>query len=311
MDKLHVKREYKDTVFRMLFRKKEELLELYNALNETAYDNPEDLKVYTLDNAIYMNVKNDVSFLVDAVLSLYEQQSTVNPNMPLRDLMYVARQMEKYMVDRSVYSSRRVRLPLPRFVVFYNGTKAQPERQVLKLSDAYLKKAADPDLELKVTVININVGYNGALMEKCRTLKEYSIYVDRVRQYAKELPIEEAVRRSVDECIREGILSDFLKSQKAEVIAMSIFEYNEETELKKIREDEYELGWEAGMEAGRKAGAEEGRKAGVEEGIEIGIRALVETCRDLKITKAETIDCVSSRFLLSGEKAAGYVERFW
>lgn len=288
---LAVKRNYKDTVFRMIYRQKKELLELFNGLNGTFYESSQELNVYTLDNAIYMNIKNDVSVLLDSILTLYEQQSTVNPNMPLRDLMYVTRQLEKYIRNKSVYSSKQIKLPAPKFIVFYNGAKEQPERQVLKLSDAYLKKTDDPELELKVTMININPGYNQALKDKCRTLKEYCMYVERVRQHAKRLPVAEAVRLSVDECIQEGILADFLKVQKAEVIAMSIFEYNEEIELKKIREDEYELGWEAGKKS--------------------GIEAMVKTLRSLKLSKEETLCHIGSAFAVSPGEAAAYVEKFW
>lgn len=257
---LKVQREYKDTVFKMVYRGKKELLELYNALNDTSHHNLDDLEVCTLENAIFMNVKNDVSFLLNSILNLYEQQSTVNPNMPLRDLIYVARQFEKYIRDKTIYSSKQIQIPAPRFVVFYNGTIDQPEKQTLKLSDAYKTEASDPDLELKVTMLNINLGHNKELMDKCRTLKEYAIYVDRVRTHSKEMAIEDAVRLSVDECIQEGVLADFLSAQRAEVIAMSIFEYNEEIELKKIREDEYSMGREEGKEEGREEGRKEGRE---------------------------------------------------
>ena len=227
-EELHVVRNQKDTVFRMLFREKKELLELYNALNDSAYNSPEDLTICTLENAIYMNFKNDISFLLDSEMNLYEHQGSYNPNMPLRDLVYIAKQLEKYTRDETIYSSTLVKIPVPRFVVFYNGTDGQPERQILWLSDAFEKETAEPELELKVLMLNINFGHNQELMDKCQTLKEYSQYVDRVRKYAKRMQIEEAVERAVTECIREGILADFLSSQRAEVIAVSIFEYNEE-----------------------------------------------------------------------------------
>ena len=281
-------RNQKDSVFRMLYRDKGELLQLYNALNETAYDNPDDLEVYTLENAIFMNMKNDVSFLLDSDLNLYEHQASFNPNMPLRDLIYVTRQFEKHVRHESLYSSRQLKLPVPRFVVFYNGTADQPERRILKLSDAYKKETQHPELELKVLMLNINFGKNMALMEKCRTLLEYSIYVDRLRRHTKHMPVEDAVRRTVDECIREGILSEFLLKQKAEVIAMSIFEYDEEAEMAKIRRDEFELGREAGIAEGRKTGIAEGRKTGIAEGHKIGLaegeqRKLIQIiCRKLQ-----------------------------
>lgn len=304
---LKVVREYKDTVFRLLFRDKPNLLMLYNALNETAYDDPEELEVCTLENAIFMNVKNDVSFLVNSVLNLYEQQSSVNPNMPLRDLIYVARQFEKYIRDKTIYSSKLVRIPVPRFVVFYNGTSDQPEKKVLKLSEAFKHEVSDPDLELKVTLLNINLGHNKELLDRCQALKEYSIYVDRVRKHAKVMPIEAAVQCAVDECIQEGVLADFLKAQKAEVIAMSIFEYNEEIELKKIREDEYSIG----LEDGKAIGEEIGKEIGKEIGIEIGIRILIETCQEHGDPKEETVLAVSGKYGLPLEKSKEYVDRFW
>ncbi len=250
MTKGNILRNQKDLIFRMLYRDKKELLQLYNALNKTAYENPDELEVYTLENAIFMNVKNDVSFLLNSELNLYEHQASFNPNMALRDLIYVTRQLEKYVQEESLYSSKLIRIPVPRFVVFYNGTTDQPERKILKLSDSYEKETRNPELELQVLMININVGHNEELMQNCKTLRDYSLYVDRVRTHAKCMPVEAAVRQAVDECIRENILSGFLRAQKAEVIAMSIFEYNEEEEMKKIRRDEYELGMEAGMEAG-------------------------------------------------------------
>lgn len=292
---LKVVREYKDTVFKMLYRDKRELLKLYNALNHTNYDNFEELEVCTLENAIFMNVKNDVSFLVNSVLNLYEQQSTVNPNMPLRDLIYVARQFEKYIRDKTIYSSKRVQLPVPRFVVFYNGTNEQPEKKVMKLSEAFKKEVADPDLELKVTLININPGHSKELLDRCQTLKEYSVYVDRVRRHARVMPIEAAVRHAVDECIQEGVLADFLKAQKAEVIAMSIFEYNEEIELKKIREDEYSIGLEEGKEIGK----------------EMGIRILIESCQEHGDSKEEAAAAVAEKYGLPSESAREYADRFF
>ena len=147
-NRVHVVRNYKDTLFRFILKDKRKLLEVYNALNGTSYDNPDDLEIYTLENVIYMGVKNDVSFILGSELSLYEQQATFNPNMPLRDLIYVTKQFEKYIAGNSIYSSQLVRIPVPKFVVFYNGTKNQPEKQILKLSDAYEKEVDDPELEL-------------------------------------------------------------------------------------------------------------------------------------------------------------------
>ncbi len=256
-------RNHKDTVFRMLFREKKNLLELYNALNGTAHTDETALEVYTLENSIYMNVKNDVSLLFDGELCLFEHQASVNPNLPLRDLSYVTRQLERYTEGKSLYGRRLVRIPEPRFVVFYNGMEEQPEQSILRLSDSFLKRTQHPELELKVRILNINYGKNRELMEKCKTLEGYSILVARIRAHAKELPLEEAVDRAVTECIRENILADFLTRQRAEVKAMSIFEYDEAKERKLLQETYLEEGIEIGMERGIKQGMEQGIKRGI------------------------------------------------
>ena len=299
-EKLHVVRNQKDTVFRMLFREKKELLELYNALNDSAYNSPEDLTICTLENAIDMNFKNDISFLLDSEMNLYEHQGSYNPNMPLRDLVYIAKQLEKYTRDETIYSSTLVKIPVPRFVVFYNGTDGQPERQILRLSDAFEKETSEPELELKVLMLNINFGHNKELMEKCRTLREYSQYVDRVRKYAKRMRIEEAVERAVTECTREGILADFLSSQRAEVIAVSIFEYNEEEEMRKIRASEYKNGKEDGIA--------QGIKQGIEQGIEQG---MVETCKELGVSFEQTVARLKLRLGISEQEAQEKVRHYW
>ncbi len=192
-EKIRANRKYKDSVFRMLFRSKAVLLGLYNALNGTDYRDPELLTVTTLENAIYMNMKNDISFLLDVRLMLSD--------------------------------------------AFETGPGHEKEEE--------------PSLELKVRFLNINLGHNRELMERCRTLREYSEFVARIRRYANRgAAIEEAVERAVTECIEEGILSDFLRSQRAEVIAVSIFEYNEEEELKKLRQAEFRSGQEEGITKG-------------------------------------------------------------
>ncbi|MFR2793130.1 MAG: hypothetical protein ACLTBS_01340 [Eisenbergiella sp.] len=204
---------------------------------------------------------------------LYEHQASLNPNMPLRDLLYIARQYEKYVKRKSLYADRRLKIPTPNFVVFYNGTDVQPERRILKLSDSFEKETDDPKLELKVLQLNINDGKNKELMERCRTLKEYSQYVACVRKHKESETLEDAVDHAVAECIRKGILRDFLQEQRAEVVAMSIFEYDEEEEKRKLREAEFEYG------------REEGIKQGIGEGIEQGmLRTLTGLVREGLLT---------------------------
>lgn len=247
---MKVRRNYKDSIFRMLYLDEKELLNLYNAVNGTNYTDVENLEINTLQNAIYMNMKNDVSFLFDFQVNLYEQQSTVNPNMPLRDLIYVSKLLQKMVRDCDLYGSTLVKIPAPRFVVFYNGTDKQPERKVYRLSDSFSKKQDNPELELIVTVLNINAGNNAEILGHCKTLKEYMQYIDKVRTYALEMPIEEAVEQAITECINEDILADFLKKNRAEAFEMSIFEYNEELHLANLRREGYEEGLERGITQG-------------------------------------------------------------
>ena len=255
-------RTYKDRLFRMLFKDKEKFLELYNAMNDTSYDNPKDLIVTTLENAIYMGMKNDVSFLLYDQLLLYEHQSTKNPNIPLRNLFYVANVYSALLKDEDLFSTVRIPIPYPKFVVFYNGKSPMPEKEVLRLSDSYETKKDEIDLELKVLVLNINKGYNNDLMDKCKTLREYMIYTSTVRKYSESLPLSEAVDRAISECIRAGVLKDFLEKNKAEVRSVSIFEYDEEKHMRNVQLQGEKIGEKRGFEIGEKHGREIGEKIG-------------------------------------------------
>ena len=154
-------------------------------------------------------------------------------------------------MNKSIYSNKRTVMPNPNFVVFYNGVRALPEQMEMKLSDSYLVQTDEPSLELKVKVLNINPGMNEELKERCPELKQYMQYVDKVRKYSKEMELKDAVIKAVEECIRKNILKDFLMEQKAEVVKMSIYEFDEEREMAIIRADERELGREEGLEEGR------------------------------------------------------------
>lgn len=250
MNKTDVQRNFKDTVFRMLFNNKENLLSLYNALNQTSYTDMDDLEITTLENAVYMNYKNDISFVFDFELMLYEHQSTYNPNMPLRDLFYVSRVLHNRIKEENLYSKKLIKIPAPQFVMFYNGTDSQSEQRILRLSDAFEKKQEQPALELTVLVYNINLGHNRELLETCCLLKEYAQYVEQVRTYAKEMSFSEAVEHAVNYCIKNGILSDFLSKNRAEAIAVSIFEYDEEKHIQNERKEWREIGREEGLVEG-------------------------------------------------------------
>ena len=260
---LPAKRSYKDSLFRMLFQEPRQLLDLFNAVNGTDYQNPQDLEIVTLENAIYLN-------------------------MPLRILLYAAREYQKLIKDDSLYASALLKLPTPHFVVFYNGERNMPERTVLRLSDAYEKPVEKPDLELSVTMLNINSGYNEQLKETCTLLGEYMQYVEKVRHYTKTMHLNQAVSKAVDNCIQEGVLTEFLTSWKSEVIAMSIFEYDEKREKKKLLQTERKYARLEGLEEGMQKGAlgiiEIGRESGWEDD-----RILEKLQTKLMISKDEAL----------------------
>ena len=241
---LPVNRTFKSTLFIMLFEDKKNLLELYNAITGKHYADPELLEINTLENAIYMSMKNDVSFLIDGRLSLYEHQSTKNPNLPLLYVYLFSHLYSRLTVKENLYGETIVQIPAPEFLIFYNGKDKMPERQILKLSDMYSVQEGQLKLELEATLLNISGSNNQKLKEACRTLGEYAIYTDKIRAYTEEMELSEAVDRAMDECIREDVLREFLMKHKAEARAMSIFEYDQERHMQQEREAGIEKGKE-------------------------------------------------------------------
>ena len=242
---------YKARIFEMLYSDKKELLDLYNAVNGTNYKDPEQLEINTLENAIYMAMHNDISFVIDMKVSLYEHQSTYSPNLPLRYLFYISDLYSVITKDMNLYGEKMVKIPTPKFIIFYNGQKKRPEKEVLKLSTMYLTEDESPSLELEAVLLNINPGYNDNLKSVCKSLRDYAEYTTRVREYAKRLPIEEAVEKAITECIREGILAEFLSKNRAEARSVSIYEYDAEKHLRMEREDAMAEGIAQGKAEGR------------------------------------------------------------
>ena len=250
-----INRKYKDTVFRMLFGSeeyKENTLALYNAMNGSNYTDPAELEITTIQDVIYMGIKNDVSFIVGDEMNLWEHQSTFNPNMPLRGLFYFARLYESYIANRgmSVYRKKALELPTPRYVVFYIGPGEKEERRILRLSELFLDN--DPAIEVTATVININQGFNKSLMRTCQTLEEYSTLIHEIRKRQKEgKNHDDAVKEAVDYCITNGILRDFLLKNKSEVTDMILTEFNEEEYREIIKQEAREEGLEEGRAEGQ------------------------------------------------------------
>ena len=256
-------RNYRDTLFRMLYRNKKRLLSLFNAVNGTHYDNPDDLTITTLEGVLYLGMKNDVSCIIDMMMQLYEHQSTVNPNMPLRNLFYVSDLLQKYIYEEGldIYSRKQIKIPTPKFVVFYNGDEEQPERKEIRLSKAFSANTGETNMELVVLQININKGQNEELKAACKTLQEYAEFTERAREHRKEMELEDAIRTTIDECIRDGILKDFLLKNKAEVYHMCLYEFDVELHERVLREEERE----EGRLEGRSEGIREGRLEGQRE----------------------------------------------
>jgi len=257
-----VKTEYKDRLFNFIFGReenKEWTLSLYNAVNGSSYTNPDDIKINTIREILYLGMRNDVSFLISGDLNLYEQQSSYNPNMPVRLLQYAGHLFESYITENKLnkYGSKLIELPVPKLVVFYNGTKEMPDEQILKLSDSFPEGAAS-DIEVRVRVINVNHGRNLQTLEACRPLYEYSWVIQKVRENNKELDdIEAAIEKTITEIPKEFILKSFLETHRAEVRGMLSTEYNEE-EVKELF-----------MEEGRK----EGRVETITENIKSVMKA--------------------------------------
>ena len=322
---IKVQRNYKDTVSRMLFREPENALSLYNALNGTSYTDASQITFNMLDNAIYMGMQNDISFLIMNEVNLYEHQSTYNLNMPLRDLFYVAELLQVYVKDQSLYSSKLIKLPTPHFVVFYNGIESKPEKRILRLSEAFEVPTDDPELELKVTILNINPKMNEELKGKCPVLKQYTQYVEQVRYNSANMPLEQAVEEAIEYCVRHDILKDFLLKQRAEVVKMSIFEYDEEREIELIRRDEREIGEQIGKAIGQKIGEEIGAKKerqkaerelkrvreNLNKSQENAIQSMISLCQRLGGTKEQAIEELQENYGLTKEQAKEKIKTYW
>ena len=255
-------REYKDRLFKFIFgnpENKEWTLSLYNAIHGTSYTNPDDIQFNTIDDAVYMGMKNDLSYIIHSAMEIYEQQSSYNPNMPMRFFLYSGSLYEKYIAstDYYLYSSKLQKIPRPACICFYNGTQDEPERQVLRLSDAY---DGDGDIEVCVTMLNVNYGKNKALMDACEPLKEYAWLVDTVRKYQKEKnDLESAIDATIEGMPEDYVIKPFIVAHQAEVKKMFITEYDQEKVLERGREEAKQEGRIEGKREGRIEGKREGR----------------------------------------------------
>lgn len=282
-------RTYKDRLFKALFGNpahKAWTLSLYNAVNNSNYTDPTAIKFNTVENTLFLGIHNDVSFLIAFEMVFWEHQSTFNPNEPLRILRHYAQALEKHIAitkDFNLYSSTLQRLPRPKFVCFYNGTQDQPDKIVLKLSDAFaitssdesdgsegskgsknnnskckesekLEKPEDYDVEVKVTMLNINYGKNKELMEACKPLKEYAWLVESVRQYQNEKKnLEAAIDSAIDDMPRDFVIRKYIIGHRAEVKKMFVSEWTEQEMLQRDRNEAHKKGLIEGRAEGAQA----------------------------------------------------------
>lgn len=285
--------KYKDRLFRLIFHEKKELLELYNAVNESNYTNPDELEITTIEDVVYMGMKNDLSFIIGDEMNLYEHQSSVCPNLPLRGLFYFSSVYKSYIepVKRRLYSTLELEIPFPQYIVFYNGTEERPEREELKLSNLFIGngEGKKPSLECTALVLNVNYGHNKELMERCKTLKQYAQFIAEIRRnLAYGMKAQEAVEEVVDECIRNDILADILRKNRGEIVDSILTEWDE---------DEY-----------RDYLKEEGIKIGEERGK---IETTIEMCQEFQFSKEDTLDRIIKKFSLKEEDAKKYMEEYW
>ena len=265
-------REYKSDVISMMLQIPEYALDVYNAMNDSVYTDPDMIQIMRLENGISLSVRNDASFFISNYLNLYEHQSTYSPNAPLRFLIYLTNLLKKTIRKRDLYGRKRVQIATPHFAVFYNGTEKRPEKEVLKLSDAFINRTDTPEIELTVTVYNINPNNNTQLLEKSEVLRGYMIFVNHVREnlehqkkiaqnapeYEEELEV--AINEAIDYCVKHHIMEEFFRENRNEVTKSMVLDYTWERREELIRAEEYEDGKREGYAAGISQGRAEGEK---------------------------------------------------
>ena len=302
-------REYKSDVISMMLQIPEYALDVYNAMNNSAYTDSDMIQIMRLENGISLSVRNDASFFINNYLNLYEHQSTYSPNVPLRFLIYLTDLLKNTIEKRDLYGRKRVQIATPHFAVFYNGTEKRPEKEVLKLSDAFINRMDTPEIELIVTVYNINPDNNTQLLAKSKVLSGYMIFVNRVRgnlehqkkiaqnaseydETAYEEDLEAAINEAIDYCIEHHIMETFFRENRSEVTKSMVLDYTWERREELIRAEEYEDGKREGYAEGVSVGIAEGEKRGRAEGEKLGVettqKKLLQTLMETQeITEAE------------------------
>jgi len=273
---MKVNENFKSSIFSLVFSNPDTLRELYCALEGITISNDVPVVINTLEDILFMDMNNDISFEIGGKLVvLIEHQSTINPNMALRLLMYIGRVYEKIIEDKKIYSSAKVSIPQPEFFVLYNGMKPFPDEKTLKLSELFesteclgIPEKAFPALELELRIININEGKNEGIAKRCRTLAQYSALVSKVREYQREgLSLKGAIKKAVPYCRKHDILKGFMEEHAKEIMNMLTTEWNWDTAKEVWQEEAREEGLSKGREEGIGMGLAQGREEGFDEGV--------------------------------------------
>ena len=299
-------RTYQDTVFRMLFSDPENAIELFNALENTDYGPATDVKFTTLEDAVYAGLKNDLGFIIDRkFLVLSESQSTINNNMPLRQLEYISRTFEKLVSAAELYGRSNVKIPVPEFYVVYTGTKRWNASR-LCLSDSFESSAPENSLELVVKIVKME--YNreendetSDILERSEKLFGYSTLLKYIKIYQSQgYDLKDAVDTAVRRCIDEGILREFLECNSPEVKNM-LFNQITSEEFAEIRAKE-----------AAKESYDKGMKVGIDKGMKVGIASLIETYQyELGLSRGEALKKIMDKLSLPEGSAEEYMKEFW
>lgn len=282
-------REHKSSLFATMLSEKENQLKVYNYLNNSDYTNPDEIEVTTIEEILFIGRKNDASFILDNVMNLYEHQSTYNPNMPLRGLFYFSELYENYIIKHklNIYGTKLLQIPTPKYVIFYKGSMPAETVTELKLSDLFIRKDIEPDIEVRATMICLNETAN---VKKCEPLYGFALYNDKFVEYNETMEAEKAALKAIEYCIDNGVMADFFMRKKAECMGSILRDYSEEEIWKMIGNDYYEDG-----------------KA---RGIESGIKSTVEVCKECDIPKETIIIKIAEKYSLTEEEAAAKVEQY-
>ncbi len=288
-------KQHKDRLFNFIFGSEEHkdwTLQLYNAVNGSDYQDESQISFNTLQNFLFVSMRNDTSFIIADTMNLYEHQSTYNPNMPLRMLRYVSNLYSKYVSENSldVFGETQLKLPVPKLVVFYNGEKNVEDEKFLYLRDSFEEDLKDKsDIEVKVRMLNINYGNNSCIISVCKPLREYAWFISKIRDYKKTYGIEKAVNLAIYEMPGTFEIKKFLKQNVAEVIDMMLVEDQELNALELI--------------------AKANEKKGKEQEREQGIRIFIEDKIEDGISEDIILEKLQKRYKLTVEKAKEYYDK--